>query len=81
MSGARIPVGFDDLDMDIYFEISPIGAVRSAQIVYSSDPKSDKEILNWFLGHEFSGDDLRRAAHRVSDALSLRRSAVSDRFR
>ena len=53
LSGARIPVGFDDLDMDIYIEISPIGAVRSAQIVYSSDPKSDKEILNWFLGTNF----------------------------
>ncbi len=53
LSGARIPVGFDDLDMDIYFEISPIGAVRSAQIVYSSDPKSNKEILNWFLGTSF----------------------------
>ena len=53
LSGARIPVGFDDLDMDIYFEISPIGAVRSAQVVYSSDPKSNKEILNWFLGTSF----------------------------
>ena len=53
LSGARIPVGFDDLDMDIYFEITPIGAVRSAQIVYSSDPKSNKEILSWFLGTSF----------------------------
>jgi len=53
MFGEAIPVGFDDLDVDIYFEISPIGAVRSAQIVYSSDPKANQEILHWFLGANF----------------------------
>jgi hypothetical protein len=53
MFGEAIPVGFDGLDVDIYFEISPLGAAKSAQIVYSSDPKANKEILRWFLGANF----------------------------
>jgi len=53
MFGNMIPVGFSELDVDIYFEITPAGAVRTAQIVYSSDPKADKEVLSWFLGAHF----------------------------
>jgi hypothetical protein len=53
MFGEAIPVGFDELDVDIYFEISPLGAAQSAQIVYSSDPKANKEVLHWFLGGNF----------------------------
>jgi len=53
MFGNTIPVGFSELDVDIYFEITPAGAVRMAQIVSSSDPKADKEVLNWFLGAHF----------------------------
>ncbi|HUJ80913.1 MAG TPA: hypothetical protein VLW83_03465 [Candidatus Acidoferrales bacterium] len=53
MFGNAIPVGFENLDVDIYFEITPTGGVRSAQIVYSSDPKADKEILGWFIGAHF----------------------------
>ncbi len=53
MFGNTIPVGFSQLDVDIYFEITPAGAVRTAQIVYSSDPKANKEVLSWFLGAHF----------------------------
>ncbi len=53
MFGNTVPVGFSDLDVDIYFEITPAGAVRTAQIVYSSDLKADKEVLRWFVGARF----------------------------
>jgi hypothetical protein len=53
MFGNSIPADFSYTDVDIYFEISPLGAVRSAQIVYSSNPLRDKEILSWFLGAHF----------------------------
>ncbi|MGA8075117.1 MAG: hypothetical protein WB995_16705 [Candidatus Acidiferrales bacterium] len=53
MYGNAIPVGFENLDVDIYFEITPAGGVRSAQVVYSSDPKADKEVLAWFIGAHF----------------------------
>ncbi len=48
-----IPVGFRDIEVDMYFQISPIGAVRYAEVVYSSAPLKNKEILNWFIGTHF----------------------------
>jgi len=53
MFGNAIPVGFENLNVDIYFEITPTGGVRSAQVVYSSDPKADREVLSWFIGAHF----------------------------
>jgi hypothetical protein len=51
--GNELPVSFNNLDADIYFEIGPTGFPRSGQVVYSSDPSKDKAMLAWFLGGHF----------------------------
>ena len=48
-----IPIGFQDVEVDMYFQVSPEGGVRYAQVVHSSDPVHNKEILNWFIGMPF----------------------------
>jgi hypothetical protein len=53
MFGDTRPVGFSHLDVYIFVDISPMGYVRSAQIVSSSDAKADKEVLRWYLGTNF----------------------------
>jgi hypothetical protein len=52
-TGNAIPIGFSDVEVDMYFQVGPSGGVRSAQVVYSSDPLKNKEILNWFTGTHF----------------------------
>lgn len=52
-TGGTIPVGLRDIEVDMYFEVSPIGAVRFAEVVYSSAPLKNNEILNWFIGTHF----------------------------
>jgi hypothetical protein len=49
----RIPVKFTDIEVDMYFQVSPAGGVRYAQVVYSSDPLKNTEILHWFIGTHF----------------------------
>jgi hypothetical protein len=51
--GNAIPIGFTDVEVDMYFQVSPTGGVRYAQVVYSSDPLKNKEILSWFVGTHF----------------------------
>jgi hypothetical protein len=53
MFGNSKPVGFYQQDFYIYFEISPVGAVRSAQMIYNSDPKTATEILSMYVGGKF----------------------------
>jgi hypothetical protein len=53
MFGNSKPVGFYQQDFYIYFVINPLGAVRSAQIEYNSDSKTDTEILNMYVGGRF----------------------------
>jgi hypothetical protein len=48
-----IPIGFKDIEVDMFFQVSPEGGVRDAQVVYSSDPLHNREILNWFVGTHF----------------------------
>jgi len=52
-TGSTIPFGFSDVEVDMYFQVTPVGGVRYAQVVYSSDPLKNKEILNWFTGTHF----------------------------
>jgi len=52
-TGGTIPVDLQDIEIDMYFEVSPIGAVRFAEVVYSSAPLKNNEILNWFMGTHF----------------------------
>lgn len=52
-SKSTIPVGFKDVEVDMYFQVTSAGGVRSAQVVYSSDPLHNDEILNWFIGTHF----------------------------
>jgi hypothetical protein len=52
-TGNTIPIGFTDLEVDMYFQVSPAGGVQYAQVVYSSDPLKNNEILHWFLGTHF----------------------------
>ncbi len=52
-TGNTIPIGFRDLRIDMYFQVSPAGGVQYAQVVYSSDPLHSKEVLNWFIGTHF----------------------------
>lgn len=42
-----------DTELAMYFQVSPVGAVQSAEVVYSSNPLMNKEILNWFIGSHF----------------------------
>jgi hypothetical protein len=51
--GNELPVSFNNMDADIYFEIGPTGFTRSGQVVYSSDPSKDKAMLAWFFGGHF----------------------------
>ena len=51
--GNELPVSFNNMDADIYFEIGPTGFPRSGQVVYSSDPSKDKAMLAWFFGGHF----------------------------
>jgi len=52
-TGNSIPMGFQDIEVAMYFQVSEIGAVRYAQVVYSTSPLKNKEILNWFIGTHF----------------------------
>lgn len=52
-TGSTIPIGFRNIEVDMYFQVTPAGGVRNAQVVYSSDPIHDKEILGWFVGTHF----------------------------
>lgn len=52
-TGNAIPIGLNDTEVDMYFEVSPIGGVRYGQVVYSSNPPKNEEILNWFIGTHF----------------------------
>lgn len=52
-SGNTVPIGFRNIEVDMYFQVTPAGAVRNAQVVYSSDPIHDKEVLSWFVGTHF----------------------------
>jgi hypothetical protein len=52
-TGSAIPMGFRDVRLDIYFQVSPVGGIRYAQVVHSSDPLHNNEILNWFIGTHF----------------------------
>jgi hypothetical protein len=51
--GNELPMSFNDMDADIYFEIGPTGVPRSGQVVYSSDPARDKAMLAWLLGGHY----------------------------
>jgi hypothetical protein len=42
-----------DTELTMYFQVSPVGSVRSAEVVYSTNPVMNKEILNWFVGTHF----------------------------
>jgi hypothetical protein len=48
-----IPARYVDVQFALYFDVSPIGAVRYAEVVYSSRPVNSKEILNGFVGTHF----------------------------
>jgi hypothetical protein len=50
---STIPVKFSDMEVDMYFQVSPVGGVRYAQVVYSSDPLKNDEVLHWFIGTHF----------------------------
>jgi hypothetical protein len=52
-TGNAIPVGLRDVEVDMYFQVSPIGGVQFAEVVQSSAPLKNKEILNWFVGTHF----------------------------
>ena len=52
-TGNAIPVGLTDTEVAMYFQVSPLGAVRDAEVVYSTNPLKNKEILNWFVGTHF----------------------------
>lgn len=52
-TGSTIPIGFSDLEVDMYFQVTPAGGVRYAQVVYSSDASKNREVLSWFLGTHF----------------------------
>jgi hypothetical protein len=52
-TGNTIPIGMGDIEVDMYFEVTPIGGVRYAQVVYSTAPLLNKEVLNWFVGTHF----------------------------
>lgn len=42
-----------DTEIAMYFQVGPGGAVRSAEVVYSTNPVMNNEILNWFVGTHF----------------------------
>jgi len=52
-TGNAIPIGLTDIRVDMYFQVSPAGGVRYAQVVYSSAPLKNNEILHWFIGTHF----------------------------
>lgn len=52
-TGNAIPVGLRDTEVVMYFQVSPIGGVRYAEVIQSSAPIKNKEILNWFVGTHF----------------------------
>jgi hypothetical protein len=52
-TGNAIPIGLTDVEVDMYFQVSPVGGVRYAQVVYSSAPLKNNEILHWFIGTHF----------------------------
>jgi hypothetical protein len=52
-TGNAIPIGLHDTEVDMYFQVTPVGGVRYAQVVYSDNPLVNKEVLNWFIGTHF----------------------------
>jgi hypothetical protein len=52
-TGNAIPVGLRDVEVDMYFQVTPIGGVRYAEVIQSSAPLKNKEILSWFVGTHF----------------------------
>jgi hypothetical protein len=52
-TGNAIPVGLRDVEVEMYFQVSPLGGVRFAEVIQSSAPLKNKEILNWFVGTHF----------------------------
>ena len=48
-----VPIGFKNIETAMYFQVSPQGGVQYAQVVYSSDPLENDEILHWFIGTHF----------------------------
>lgn len=51
--GDATAVVLRDTEIAMYFQVDPLGAVRSAEVVYSTNPVMNNEILNWFLGTHF----------------------------
>ena len=52
-TGNAIPIGLRDTEVAMYFQVSPLGGVKNAEVVSSSNPLKNKEILNWFVGTHF----------------------------
>jgi len=49
-TGNAIPIGLRDTEVAMYFQVSALGGVKNAEVVSSSNPLKNKEILNWFVG-------------------------------
>jgi hypothetical protein len=45
--------GFRNIKAAIYLEIGPNGAARYGEVVYSSSPLDNKEVLQWYLDSPF----------------------------
>ncbi len=52
-TGNAIPIGLRDTEVAMYFQVSPLGGVKNAEVVYSTNPLKNREILNWFVGTHF----------------------------
>jgi hypothetical protein len=52
-TGNAIPIGLRDTEVAMYFQVSPLGGVKNAEVVSSTNPVMNKEILNWFVGTHF----------------------------
>lgn len=48
-----IPFGLRDTEVAMYFQVSALGGVKNAEVVSSSNPLKNTEILNWFVGTHF----------------------------
>jgi hypothetical protein len=52
-TGNAIPIGLRDTEVAMYFQVSSLGGVKNAEVVSSTNPLKNKEILNWFVGTHF----------------------------
>jgi hypothetical protein len=48
-----VPIGLSDTAVAMYFQVSAVGGVKNAEVVASTNPLKNKEILNWYVGTHF----------------------------